>query len=181
MKASTTCAAAKPGSAGAAADVAIAGVRPVRLDPEQDELARLGHACGLPDRRDEARPVLDDMVRRHHHQNACRVLAGDEQRGGGGGRRGVARHRFQHHRARRHAGALGLLLDEEAVVVVADDDRPGKAIVGSQALQRGGEKARPLVVEGADELLGVHGPRQRPKAGARAAGQNDGIDGVHAQ
>ncbi len=71
-------------------------------------------------------------------------------------------------------GARQLLAHEEAVVVVADDDRGGKAAV-VDAPQGGAEQAA-LPVEEADELLGIHRPRQRPQARAGAAGQDHGND-----
>ena len=78
----------------------------------------------------------------------------------------------------RTPARCGLLLDQEAVIVVADDDGRGEARLGRQPLQRGGQEARRLVVEEADELLGVHGARQRPQPRARAAGENDWKNGV---
>ena len=76
----------------------------------------------------------------------------------------------------RHGRARQLLAHEEAMVVVADDDRRGKVRV-VDAPQRGAEQAA-LPVEEADELLGIHGPRQRPQPRARAAGQNDWNDPI---
>ena len=74
------------------------------------------------------------------------------------------------------AAPAQLLAHEEAMVVVADDDRRGKVRV-VDAPQRGGEQAA-LTVEEADELLGIHGSRQRPQARARATGQNYGNDPI---
>ena len=71
--------------------------------------------------------------------------------------------------------------DQEAVIVVAHDDGRGEARLGRQPLQRGGEEARGLAVEEADELLGIHGARQRPQPRARAARKNDRKNAVHAQ
>ena len=66
------------------------------------------------------------------------------------------------------------------MVVVADDDRRGEALprTAAAAASRPGSSMPGL--EEADELLGIHGPRQRPQARARAAGKDDRIDGFMA-
>ena len=65
-----------------------------------------------------------------------------------------------------NARLLGLLLDQEAMIVVAHDDWRGETLLSTEPLQRGGEEARGLALEEADELLGIHGARQRPQARA---------------
>jgi hypothetical protein len=119
---------------------------------------------GTRHRRYEARLVLDGMVGRHQGNDACRVLARDHEGGDRGGRGRVAGRRLEHDGAWAHAGALGFFLDEEAMVVVADDDGLGEPRLAAEPLQRGRKEARRLVVEEANELLGVHGPRQGPQA-----------------
>ena len=107
----------------AAADVAVAGVRPGRRDAEQHEPARRGHLARPSHGGDEARLVLDDVVGGHQHQDALGIVCGHQKRGDSGCRGGVAGHRLEHDGLGHHAGALGLLPDQEPVVVVADDDR----------------------------------------------------------
>ena len=65
------------------------------------------------------------------------------------------------------------------MVAVADDDRPGDVGLRGGALQRGGQQAGTLAGQGANELFGVHGPRQWPQARAGAARQKHGIDVAH--
>ena len=106
----------------AAADVAVARVRGCRSDAEEHEPASRCHLGGSPDRGNERRLVLDDMVRWHHHQDAVGVVARDQQRGDCDRRRRVAGDRLQHDRFQRAPGKLRFLLDQESVIVVADDD-----------------------------------------------------------
>src|SRR5262249_48089410 len=78
-----------------------------------------------------------------------------------------------------HTRTPGFILDQESVVIVADHDRRREARPRAQPLEGGGEKRLLLVVGEADELLGIHGARQRPQARAGTAGQYDGMDCSH--
>ncbi len=162
---------------GAAADVAVAGVRPRGHDAEQHELAGCRHAGGALQAVGERGGILHDVIGRHHGDDRLgRVLHGGK--GGDGHRcRGVAGHRLEDDRLGLDGGAGELLAHEETVVVVTDDDRRRKAGI-VDAAQRGREQTA-LAVEEADELLGVHRARQRPQAGAGAAGENHWSNGGH--
>ncbi len=78
------------------------------------------------------------------------------------------------------ARPLGLVPHQEAMVVVADDDGAAKpALRGSGALSVAARKLAVWSLGEADELLGVHGPRQRPQPRARAPGQNHRMNDRH--
>ena len=136
--------------------------RPLGRDPG-GTLNRGGEGCC----------IVDHVVRRHDDEDAIGVAGGDGKGGDGDRGRGIARDGLEVDRLGRDAGPLKLLANEEPVVVVAQQNRARETVAGRQAPQRRAEKARIGVVEKADELLGVHGPRERPQAGARAARKND--------
>ncbi len=163
----------------AAADVAVARVRTGGRDAEQHEASRGRHVCRPAHRADEGGLILDDLVGRGHDQDARWVLARHMQRGNRDGGCRIARHGLEHDRARACPDAPGLLLNQEAVVGIADDGWRLEAQLGSEPLQRGGKEARGLAAGEADELLGVHGPRQRPQPRAGAAGKDDRKKVVH--
>ena len=101
----------------------------------------------------------------------------DSYRDGNGGSR-IACHRFENEGARRQVCALKALLDQEAVIAVAQYRRAGKARFRLQTHQRLAEQILAVPVE-ADELLGIHGPRQRPQACAGATGQDHRKQSAH--
>ncbi len=163
------CGTGKAFERAALANVAVAGVGAVGLDAEQDELAGGGDDGGAADRLDELGFVADDVIGGHHREDCVGVLID----GGDGGHRdrgrGVARHRLEDDALCLDCERIELFLDEEAMVGVAEHDRWLEAERGAQALERRGEEACALAVEEMNELLGVHGPRQRPQSGARSA------------
>ncbi len=159
---------------GAAADVAIAGVRPGRRDAEENELARCRDGGRPLQGADERLGVLHHVVGRHHGNDrvggfAQRGQRGDSHRGGG-----VPRDRLEDDCLGLQGCTRQLLAHQEAVVVVADNDRRGERGVVDTA--QGGAEQRALPIEEADELLGIHRPRQRPQTRAGAAGQDHGND-----
>ncbi len=150
----------------AAADIAIAGLGPVRRDAEGDEPAAPRRGGGMIDGGDEGGGVGDGVIGRHHQDQ--RVVRGRDQpeRGHGDRRRGVAPHGFEHDRGRRDAGDAKLLGDDEAMLVVGDDDgrREARGVADPQSrlLQqrvRGHERQKLLRV-----MRARHWPQPRPRA-----------------
>ena len=168
-------AAAEPIERRALADVAVAGVGVRRLDAEQHQAAGGGNFRCAAHGLGKARLVSYGVVGRHHHHDRARVIAADRQGGNRDRRRSIARDRLQDERARLDASLLELLFHQEPMIIVAQQRRRLEAAGGRQALQRGAQEARALAIEEANELLRVHGARQRPQPRAGAAGKDYGM------
>jgi hypothetical protein len=167
---------------GAGADVAIAGVRPLRPDAENHDATTRRDAHRGADRRREVGAASDRVIgRRDDEDRVDAVLRG--ARGLEGGelqrRRGVASERLEEHAGRRDADVAELLDDREAMLLVGDD--AGRVHVDAGVGDRGGAARRLLeqrlvVCAAADTerevLLRVERAAERPQAGAAAAGED---------
>ncbi len=121
---------------GSGPQIAEAGGRPGRLDPEGNDGAGGGRLGSRPAEFDEGRPVFDHVVRREH---------------GNHGFWGPAKRNLGRDRDRRAGIAAGGLEDdvgldpclrnlfghEKAVIVVGDDDRRSENVAVGQHLERG--------------------------------------------
>ena len=158
----------------AAADVAVAGFRRLRHDAEGGQLALPHQGHGALDGVAEGGAVFDHVVGRQHQHQRFRIDALEVVGGGRHRRSGVAADRLEQDAERRDANLAQLLGHHETVVVTADHQgrhhsRPaGHALRG--LLQHG------LVGDQRQELLGQYRTRQRPQAGAGAAGEDDWIN-----
>ena len=160
----------------AALDVAVAGLRPARLDAEHHEaaLARGGLSCGdrLGEHADVGHVVVGGKDQHHRVGIGLRQLVSDH----GDGRRGAAAARLEIERTQRASGRLHLVLHQEAMVEARDDGRGLDAAHARQPLERGLEGA--LIAEQRKELLGIALARHGPQARAAAPGEDDGME-VH--
>jgi len=159
----------------AAADVAVARLRPVGADAEGEQRVPLsgGHRRGL-DRRGEGGFVADQMVGRHHEQKRLRVALQREAGGKGNGRGSVAPLRLEDDGLGRAAALAQLLSDDEAVLLVGHQQ--GRAVprpVHDPADRRLKHGAG---IDQRQQLLRIQGAGQRPQPRARAAGEDDGPD-----
>jgi hypothetical protein len=163
---------AGPGQGLLGFDVAIAGLRRAGHDPEGHQLPRLGRRHARRHCLTEGRGVADHVVGRQHQQQWILPL--------GRGLQGRHRHRWtgvaadglQQDAGELNADLAHLLGHDEAVVLVADQQRrrkPGQTLQALLGLLQQGFFA---IAGQGPVLLGVAGPRQRPKPRACAAAQD---------
>ena len=119
--------------------------------------------------RDKGGGVFDQVVGgQDGNDGVAAILARCDSRGRDG-RRCIPRETaLENDRLRLDAGALHLLADKETVVVVTDNDRGGEPGFSAVSRRKVAPSRSALPVREADELFGIHGARQRPKAGLRS-------------
>ena len=148
----------------------------IRRDAQDHDVTTRSRVDRLAQCRREGRFVGHGLVSRRHHQDRILPLGGRLQRRQRHGRRGVAAHGLQ-----QQAGWFGLELSQlvehqESVLFVAH--HTGRSDLVAISRQRLKTQVRQLeqrlVALQHQELLGVHGPRQRPQPGAGTAGHDDG-------
>ena len=103
------------------------------------------------------------MVGRHHHDDGVGRFTHCHQGRDRNGRSCTASDRLEHDCLRFHAAAGHLLPYQKAMIVVAEQYRGRKAFSGGKPRQRVAKKAFLAIAEEVDELLGVHGARDRPE------------------
>ena len=148
---------------GAAANVAIAGMCRVRFDAEQHELAHCRHLGSSTHGRDETGLVANHVVRGHNDEHSLGIVLDNGQRGNRNGCGRIARHWLQNDRFGRNTRALELVADEKTMIVVAQENRVAEPGLRSEPAQGCAEEGWSLAVEEANELLGIHGSRERPE------------------
>ena len=169
--------------AGGGADVAEAGLGPVRRHAEDHDRAAGCDAHRALQCQREGRVVGDGLVGGADHEHRVgarfeRVQSGQRHRRGG-----VAAHRFEQGGGRWQLQFTQLVEHQEAVFLVADDAGRGDSnVVGRQRRQPlCGLLEQAAVAAQHEELLRMLGAREWPQAGAAAAGHDDRLnqDFVH--
>ena len=164
---------------GADGDVAVAGLGRGRAHAERHDVAGARGLRGGGEVRVQHVGVGDHVIGGEQPQHGVGIVLGDQDRGGGDGGGGVAANRLQQDARGDDAGGAELLGDQETVLLVAHDDRRGEAVAAGAErgfLEQG------VLGDQRPELLGEALARDRPEAGAGAAGEDDRNDGggVHA-
>lgn len=158
-------------------DIAVAGAGPGGFDAHGHEGVRLGgdfhriaHHLLVGSR------IADELVSRENHHGGLRIASGDEADTEGHCRSGVAFGGLGEDILRRQHGgdfARLLLLDR----IGEDED----VFVGNEPFEsRDGLFEQSAIAEEIEQLLGLAIARERPEAGAGAAGQDKGIVGHRA-
>jgi len=148
-------------------DVAVAGGRMRRHDAQRDQVPALRAAHGLPQGRDEALIVADEVIGWQDERHLVRLATGEDRREPGGNR-GGARQRLPQHVVRRQ---LGELLLGGAHMCLARDD------VDVVRLQQRAEPSHGLLQQARlagqrEELLGRSATGERPETGPRPPGHD---------
>ena len=154
----------------ASPDVAIAGFRRVRDDPEGHELAVARKARGNPGRLLKPVRIANHVIGRRDDERGVRIDPHGLQCRQRDRRRGITADGLEQNGARMDCHRAQLLGDREAMRFVADHDRLARSRDARQAKRR-------LLQHGAlagerQELLRIHFARQRPEPRARAARQD---------
>ena len=155
-----------------AADVAEAGLRPVRADAERGQPAVLRQWQRLCHRSGEGGGVGDQVVGRQHQQQRIGIVLQCLQRTQRDCRRGVAGQWFQHDRGAFDARFQQLVGGEEAVILAGHHERRGHFRQRAGACN-GLLEQRALAGQ-FEKLLGQVPARHRPQPGAAAAAENEG-------
>ena len=164
-------------------DVAVTRFSAVGLDTQDGNTTRRRNAHGAAHSRHKGAVMSDGLVGGRDHQHGVLAALKGLQRSQREGRCGIAAHRLQHHGQGLDRHVAQLVEHQKAVGLVAHhkgglniDALPRKCLQARSGLLKEAGIARQH-----QELFGVTGARQRPQAGARTAGHDDGENGgVHA-
>jgi hypothetical protein len=157
------------------ANVAVGGFRARRLHAESDQLPAARGGQTLLDGASKRWRVRNHVVRRQHQQHGIVIAAREAaQRRQRHRRCGVAPGRLEQDLGVVYTGSAQLLGHQETVFLVAHHQRRRQL---AKALEAQHGLLQQAVLAGQwQELLRVQLARQRPQAGAGAAGQDDGDD-----
>ena len=168
-------------------NVAIAGFWPRGGNAKGDKMACGGGLGGGGHGAAKGGLIADGVVCGQHQHQCAGVgggvgrAVGQVQCGQGDGRGGVTARGFQVGSGGGVAYGVQLLSYQEAVIFIGNDDgrRHWLAGAGVQCCRAlGGVLQQGVLACERQQLLGVSGARQGPQAGARAAAQDDGVEGV---